>query len=126
MTEPNVSRARVVATTEHAIGYITNALVNGELHMKTACKELGWSFPRIRSRALTIAKKMKCTFMKTSRGVYILEPLEQAVSIGGPPPVEDSNPITSDSNITTGDGTTLDPDEVEAALLGDNDSAHNV
>ena len=132
MAEANVSKTSVVATTEQAVEYITNVLVNGELHMKAACKELGWSFPRIRSRALTIAKKMKCTFMKTSRGVYILEPLKQAVSIGGPPPeiktTEDPGAvINSDSHVEGADTDyALDPDEVEAALLGNNDSTPNV
>ena len=118
MAEANVSKTPVVATTEHAVEYITNALVNGELHMKAACKELGWSFPRIRSRALTIAKKMKCTFTKTSRGVYILEPLEPVA-----PEVEDSTSITSDSLVA--DAATGD-NNVEVALSGDNDSIPSV
>lgn len=108
MAESNVSKTPVVAATEYAIAYITNALVNGELHMKAACKELGWSFPRIRSRALTIAKKMKCSFIKTSRGVYVLEPLKQAISISGPSTeiktTEDPEAgINSDSHIVVGD-----------------------
>lgn len=115
---------RTVATPEMAVEYITNALANGELHMKEACKELGWSFPRIRSRAHTIARKMKCAFMKTSRGVYILEPLETPTS------VEDSAEVVSDTSIEGGtkddDEYTLDADEVEAALLGNNDSTPNV
>ena len=67
------------ATVEKAIEYITDALTNGELHMKEACKELGWSFPRIRSRSLTIAKKLNCTFMKASRGVYVLDPINKDI-----------------------------------------------
>ena len=121
MAEPNVSKtSAVVATTEQAVEYITNALTNGELYMKAACKELGWSFPRIRSRALTIAKKMKCTFTKTSRGVYILEPFETSTS------VEDSTGVVGNTSIEDGTKDTdkykLDPDKVEAARLGNNDS----
>ena len=113
-----------VATTEHAIEYITNALLHGKMHMKEACKELGWSFPRIRSRALTIAKKMNCVFTKTTRGVYILEPI-------GAPVSEETieNPavaVTSDSTLVDNDEPTLDSAEVEAALLGDNDNIPSV
>jgi hypothetical protein len=67
-----MSESKVVATKEQATEYIESALVNGTLEMKAACKELGWSFPRIRSRAQTICKKMGGTFEKTSRGVYYL------------------------------------------------------
>ena len=77
MVEVNTkSIPNAVATAEYAIEYITNALTNEELRMKNACKKLGWSFPRIRSRALTIAKRLNCAIVKTSKGVYILEPLE--------------------------------------------------
>jgi len=75
------------------IDYITNALTTGTLVMKTACKELGWSFPRIRSRALTIAKRANCTLKAVTRGVYILEPNKTE-------PINENNNITSDSTIT--------------------------
>lgn len=128
MSEQNAnSTPATVATTDQAVEYITNALTNGELHMKEACKELGWSFPRIRSRSLTIAKKMKCVFTKVNRGVYILEPINDNSTEA---PVEAAG-ITSDavveSDDTKGDDDhTLDPDEVEAALLGDSNNTPNV
>ena len=132
MAEPNVSKtAVVVATPEVATKYITNALVNGKLHMKAACKELGWSFPRIRSRALTIAKKMKCTFMKTSRGVYILGPLNPLLDPTASV-VEDSTEINSDTLIAgedvddEDDTDEDDTDEVEAALLSNGSDTLNV
>lgn len=81
-----------VAKAEYGVKYITDALINEKLQMATACKELGWSFPRIRSRALTVAKKMNCAIVKVSRGVYILEPLKKSGSTNledGPKLVED-------------------------------------
>jgi len=115
MTEQNNnSTPTPVATTEQAIEYITAALTNGELHMKEACHTLGWSFPRIRSRSLTIAKKMKCEFKKVSRGVYILDPIDD----GGAS-------LTSSSVITAAaddEEPTLDAVEVEKNLLRDVDS----
>lgn len=97
-----------VATVERAVEYITNALTDSKLYMKEACKELGWSFPRIRSRALTIAKKMNCTFTKVTRGEYILTPINDTTETPAETPVEAINTEPS-----------LDPDEVERALLGD-------
>ena len=125
MSEQNVNSP--VAAAAQAIKLITDQLTNGELHMKSTCKELGWSFPRIRSRALTLAKKMNCTLVKVTRGVYILDPIVQKSPTAAPavePPAEDNTTITSDA-LVEGDGTedddgddyTLDPDAVEAALL---------
>lgn len=132
-----------VASTDTAVEYITSALTDGKLLMKDACKELGWSFPRIRSRALTVAKKLNSTFTKVSRGVYILEPLETAVSktLESTPEITDENPTTAESavvendativddptdNLTEEDEPTLDPAKVEAALLGDGTDTPNV
>ena len=119
-----------VATTSCAVEYISNALTHGELRMKEACKELGWSFPRIRSRALTIAKKLNSTIVKTSRGVYVLEPITETVET---PAEATENPTTADSAVVTSDSVisedaepTLDPAKVEAALLGDNDPTPSV
>lgn len=129
-----------VASTDTAVEYITSALTDGKLLMKDACKDLGWSFPRIRSRALTVAKKLNSTFTKVSRGVYILEPLETAVS--ETPEITDENSTTSDSVVVENDATivndptdnpaeeedepTLDPAKVEAALLGNGTDTPNV
>ena len=128
MSKQNANSApATVATTDQAVEYITKALTEGELHMKVACKTLGWSFPRIRSRSLTIAKRMKCTFTKTARGVYILEPIGNS-STEAP---TKATKITSDA-VVKGDDTKddgehiLDPAKVEAALLGDNNNTPNV
>jgi len=64
---------KTVASVEDATNYIKNTLVTGELNMKEATKALGWSFPRIRSRAKTICKKLDGVFTKKSRGIYFLE-----------------------------------------------------
>jgi len=63
----------VVATKEIAEEYIRTTLINSKLEMKQACEELGWSFPRIRSKAATICKKLGGKFVKESRGVYFLQ-----------------------------------------------------
>jgi len=62
-----------IATPAEAVEFIQNALVGGELNMKTATEALGWSFPRIRSKAKTIAKKLNGVMIKKSRGIYFLE-----------------------------------------------------
>ncbi len=121
MTEQNNNLTPTpVATTEQAIEYITNALTNGELRMKEACHTLGWSFPRIRSRSLTIAKKMKCIFKKIDRGVYILDPID-----GGSPVVSPSIIVSMDKGPEE-DEPTLDAAEVEKALLNNGDSMPNI
>jgi len=80
------------ATPERAVVYITNALTTGELVMKTACDDLGWSFPRVRSRAQTIAKKLNGIFKKSARGVYFLEPNPSiAIPLPTDPPPTDAS-----------------------------------
>ena len=69
-----MSEAKKVATSQEAANYIETALISGHLVMKDACKELGWSFPRTRSKAQTICKKLGGTFIKKERGVYYLNP----------------------------------------------------
>jgi hypothetical protein len=108
---------------EQAIEYIKNALTTGELHMKDACKTLGWSYPRIRSRALTIAKKLNSTLTKRTRGVYYLEPHTAKDSV--PPKPTDTTEaidIVSDTIVVNehqeDNGHTLDPKAVEAVLMG--------
>ena len=54
--------------------YIQDKLVNGTLVMKDAVSELNWSFPRIRSKAKTIAKKLDGTLVKKARGEYSFQP----------------------------------------------------
>lgn len=57
-----------------ATEYIRDQLINDKLIMADATEKLGWSFPRIRSRALTICKTLKGTFVRLERGVYMFEP----------------------------------------------------
>jgi hypothetical protein len=93
----------VPASAKDAVEYITNALVNDKLSMNAACKDLGWSFPRIRSRALTIAKGMQSVLTKVERGIYILD---------------STTSVNTDATIGADAEPTLDPAKVEAALLG--------
>lgn len=104
-------------TAKQAVAYIENALTNGELHMKETCKELGWSFPRVRSRARTIAKKLNSTLTKRARGMYYLEPH----TTPEPTNTTEATDITSDAAVDApqeDNGHTLDPNAVEAALMG--------
>jgi len=84
---------KYVATAIEAVEFIQNALVGGELNMKTATEALGWSFPRIRSKAKTIAKKLNGTIAKKSRGIYLLEP-NGTSSIESVAEVSEENPDT--------------------------------
>jgi len=68
-----------VSVTE-ALSYIKDKLVNGRLVMQEATEALGWSFPRIRSRAKTVCKKLNGKFVSVERGVYILEPRDSISS----------------------------------------------
>lgn len=54
--------------------YIQERLTTSTLSMKEAVTTLGWSFPRIRSKAKTIAKKMNGTLVKKARGEYAFQP----------------------------------------------------
>lgn len=104
-------------TAKQAVEYIENALTNGELHMKETCKELGWSFPRVRSRALTIAGKLDSTLTKRVRGVYYLEPH----ATPEPTDTTEATDVVSDAVVDApqeDNGHTLDPNAVEAALMG--------
>ena len=94
--------------------------------MKDACKKLGWSFPRIRSRALTIAKKLNCTFKKTSRGVYVLEPINSEIPTAKDTTDKSSTETVESAAVVKDDEHTLDADEVEKALMGDGDSTPNI
>ena len=110
-------------TAKQAVEYIENALTNGELHMKETCKELGWSFPRTRSRMLTIAKKLNSTLTKRARGVYYLEPHTT------PDPIDttEATDVVSDAVVDApqeGNGHTLDPNAVEAAIMGNTTSSN--
>ncbi len=99
------TQTKSAVTKEKAEEYIQTALINGKLEMKQACEELGWSFPRIRSKAMTICKKLGGEFVKESRGVYFLR-TNQAEQ------PETGNEITEDSaeDIPTAE-------EVEAAIM---------
>jgi len=71
------------------VAYIQDCLVNGKLVMTLAVEETGWSFPRVRSRAITICKRLGGVFEKESRGVYIFsnikEPVAQVINTEGNP-----------------------------------------
>ena len=56
------------------VAYIKSQLIESILVMKDAKKITGWTFPRIRSRAITICKNLKGTFEKVERGVYMFQP----------------------------------------------------
>ena len=71
---------QIEASVDQAIKYIRDKLINDKLIMADATETLGWSFPRIRSRAHTICKKLNGTFTKVERGVYILQPNETITS----------------------------------------------
>ena len=104
-------------TAKQAVEYIENTLTNGELHTKETCKELGWSFPRVRSRMLTIAKKLDSTLTKRARGVYYLEPH----TTPEPADITEAADIVSDAVVDAPqeeDNNTLDPAAVEAAIMG--------
>lgn len=113
-----------VMNKEQGVEYIQNALTSGELNMKEACKTTGWSFPRVRSRALTIAKKLNSTLTKRTRGVYYLKPNEV---LNNTPPTESTNTTETTENIASDAAIdvpqenehALDPNKVEAALMGD-------
>lgn len=49
---------------------IQEALLHGELSMKTIVEQSGWTYPRVRSKARTVAKKLGGSLEKRSRGVY--------------------------------------------------------
>jgi len=110
-------------TAKQAVEYIENALTNGELHMKETCKELGWSFPRVRSRSLTIAKKLNSTLTKRARGVYYLEPH----TTPEPTNTIEATDVVSDAVVNEpqeDNGHTLDPNAVEAAIMGSTTSSN--
>jgi hypothetical protein len=79
--------------------YIRRALVEGKLNMKTATTDLGWAFPRIRSRAKTICKKMNGTFEKESRGIYYFQPREEKVGSGDQPAISTEEAAYTDKQI---------------------------
>jgi len=60
-------------TKAEGVEYIKEQLINGKLIMADATEKTGWSFPRIRSRAITICKKLGGSFVKENRGVYIYD-----------------------------------------------------
>jgi len=97
------------ASVAEAVEYIRSALINGKLNMKEATTELGWTFPRVRSRAKTICKKMKGTFEKESRGVYIFQPGDEATIIPVQSTVSPEKPL---------EGRTYTDAEIEKAILG--------
>jgi hypothetical protein len=72
-TNTTTATTKKIATADEAITYIKNALLTGELNMKDAVDTLGWSFPRIRSKAKTISKKLGGTFTKKSRSIYYID-----------------------------------------------------
>lgn len=81
-----MSDGKEPASVLEAVSYIRERLLNSKLIMAEATEELGWSFPRIRSRAKTICKKLNGKFVSTERGVYIIEPQGSPSS---PPPISD-------------------------------------
>jgi len=108
-----------VATKEQAEEYIRNALINGKLEMKQACKDLGWSFPRIRSKAKTISKKLGGTFTKDVRGVYFLD-TGTNTQPSTSSTIESSAEITEDNTTDNIVEDTIDnptAEEVETAIM---------
>lgn len=73
-TTNTTADAKVAADAATVNTYIQDKLVNGTLSMKEAVNELNWSFPRIRSKAKTIAKKLNGTLVKKARGEYSFQP----------------------------------------------------
>ena len=69
-----MSNTQTVASKTDAIKYITEKLTTSKLVMADATRDLGWTFPRIRSRAKTICKKLNGSFVAESRGVYVFVP----------------------------------------------------
>ena len=73
-TTTNVeASAKVVADAAAVNAYIQEKLTTSTLVMKDAVTTLNWSFPRIRSKAKTIAKKLNGTLVKKTRGEYALQ-----------------------------------------------------
>jgi len=64
----------IVATPTEVVEYLQSKLTTSTLIMKEAVATLGWSFPRIRSKAKTIARKMNGELVKKSRGEYAFQP----------------------------------------------------
>ena len=71
--ERNRMKSIEVAPATVATEYIIERLSNDKLVMLDAVNKLNWSRPRIRSRALTISKRLKMDLVATERGVYVLE-----------------------------------------------------
>lgn len=100
------SNPQPVATKEMAEKYIQDTLLNGKLEMKDACNTLNWSFPRVRSKAMTICKKLGGEFVKESRGVYYLQ--------------TNVTPVASSKDSSDGDDSAVTnptPEEIEKAVL---------
>lgn len=111
------------ATKDVAEKYIQDALVNSKLKMKKAVQELGWSFPRIRSKAKTIAKKLNGVLTKDTKGVYFLKTDDvKAAAVIDAPVVETPETVTVETPVETPE-TPETPqytaEEVEAAVMGD-------
>lgn len=81
-----------------AVSYIKDRLINDKLIMAEATEKLSWSFPRIRSRARTICKKLNGKFVSVERGVYILEPQDSPPSTATPLPLEAETLAASQEN----------------------------
>lgn len=60
------------ANEKQAIEYILYYLDKGGVNMQQAVKDLGWSFPRIRSRILTICNANGSARVSLKRGVYAM------------------------------------------------------
>lgn len=56
--------------------FIQEKLISGKMIMKEVCKETGWSFPRVRSCAKTICKRLGCIYVRESVGVYYADPID--------------------------------------------------
>jgi len=89
MSETNTT-SKKIATKEEAVEYIKTALISGELNMRDAVQTLGWSFPRIRSKARTIAKTLNGILTKKARSIYFVETgnMNSAASVEEPTPDE--------------------------------------
>jgi len=75
------------------VEYIRDQLVNGELIMADATEKTGWSFPRVRSRAITVCKRLGGKLEKKERGVYVYESVTECMPVGDitPPTKDDSD-----------------------------------
>jgi len=111
------SMSTQTATKEVAEKYIQDALVNGKLEMKAAVKELGWSFPRIRSKAKTLAKKLNGVLTKDTKGIYFLKTdIVKEVPVASVP--EEPSAEETPAEETSTETPQYTAEQVEAAVMG--------